>query len=125
MPHEGLRLLAGTVAGALVKAMDTHLWTGVRTEVAGVLGSDEPRRVEFVTTRLQASRDELALVPLERQTQARAEFTTEWRGSIHAVLWEHPELEQRLRTLLCTISPTLPRTPVDAAVVHPTPPGLS
>ena len=25
MPDEGLRLLAGTVAGALVKAMDTHL----------------------------------------------------------------------------------------------------
>jgi hypothetical protein len=119
MPDEGLRLLAGTVAGALIKAMDTHLWAGVRTEVAGVLGSGVPRRVEFVSTRLQASRDELALVPLERRSQARAEFTTEWRGSIHAVLWEHPELEAELRAVLGAISPALPRTPVDAAVLPP------
>ncbi|PRY32735.1 hypothetical protein CLV43_120154 [Umezawaea tangerina] len=121
MPDEGLRLLAGTVAGALVKAMDTHLWNGVRSEVAGVLGSGVPRRVEVVSTRLQASRDELALVPWERQTQARADFATEWRGSIHAVLWEHPELEGELRAVLGAISPVLPHTPVDAAVVHPGP----
>ncbi|MFD9736910.1 hypothetical protein [Umezawaea sp. NPDC059074] len=124
MPDEGLRLLAGTVAGALIKAMDTHLWAGVRAEVAGVLGSGVPRRVEFVTSRLQASRDELALVPLERRTQARAEFTTEWRGSIHAVLWEHPELEPELRAVLGAISPALPRTPVDAAVLPPAPPAF-
>lgn len=120
MPDEGLRLLAGTVAGALIKAMDTHLWTGVRAEVAGVLGRGVARRVEFVSTRLQAFHDELALAPLERRTQARADFTTEWRGSIHAVLWEHPELEPELRAVLGAISPTLPRSTVDAAVVPPT-----
>jgi hypothetical protein len=120
MPDEALRLLAGTVAGALIKAMDTHLWTGVRTEVAGVLGRGVARRVDFVSTRLQVSRDELALVPLERRIQARADFTTEWRGSIHAVLWEHPELEPELRAVLGAISPALPRTAVDAAVVPPT-----
>lgn len=120
MPDEALRLLAGTVAGALIKAMDTHLWAGVRAEVAGVLGRGVARRVDFVSTRLQASRDELALVPLERRTQARADFTTEWRGSIHAVLWEHPELEPVLRAVLGAISPALPRSTVDAAVVPPT-----
>jgi hypothetical protein len=120
MPDEALRLLAGTVAGALIKAMDTHLWSGVRAEVAEVLGRGVARRVDFVSTRLQASRDELALVPLERRTQARADFTTEWRGSIHAVLWEHPELEPELRAVLGAISPALPRSTVDAAVVPPT-----
>jgi hypothetical protein len=123
MPDEGLRLLAGTVAGALIKAMSTHLWTGVRSEVARVLGHGAAQQVEFVTARLDAARNELAQVPLERQTQARAEVTTEWRGSIHAVLWEHPELAPELRTVLGKISPALPHTPIDAAVVHPVPPG--
>lgn len=120
---EGLRLLAGTVAGALIKAMSTHLWPAVRSDVAEVLGHGVQRRIEFVAARLDAARDELSLVPLERQTQARAEVTTEWRGSIHAVLWEHPELAPELRAVLGEIGPALPHLPMDAAIVHPVPPG--
>jgi hypothetical protein len=118
MPDEGLRLLAGTVAGALVKAMDTYRWQGVRGQVVQVLGRDAPRRADLVTRRLEESRDELSLVPIERRIQARAEITTELRGSIHAMLWDAPELAEDLRAVLESISPPLPKPPVD---VNPMP----
>ena len=119
MPDEGLRLLAGTVAGALVKAMDTYRWNGVRGRVVDVLGRDAPRRADLVTRRLEESRDELSLAPLERRIQARAEITTELRGSIHAMLWDSPDLAERLREVLESISPPLPKPPVDVTHMPP------
>ena len=46
---------------------------------------------------------------------ARAEFTTEWRGSIHTMLWERPEAAGPLRAVLHDVSPALPRAAGDFA----------
>ncbi|MBY8849687.1 hypothetical protein [Saccharothrix longispora] len=107
MREEPLRLLAGATAGALAGAVDTELWPDLRTRVAAVLA---PTRCELVGERMEEARSRLVAVPRVRLERARAEFTTEWRGSIHTMLRERPEAARALRAVLHDVGPGLPRT---------------
>ncbi len=99
-------MLAGTVASALAKALDTDLWADLRARVAAVLA---PTLFELVSAQLDEARSRVVAAPRVRLEQARAEFTMEWRGSIHTMLWQHPEAAASLREVLNAVSPDLPR----------------
>lgn len=111
--EEPLRLLAGAAAGALAEAADTELWPRLRVRMATVLA---PQLSDVVGARMDEARQRLVAVPKVRLELARAEFTTEWRGSIHTMLWQRPEAAGPLRAVLHEVGPDLPRTPVDVAV---------
>ncbi|MEU4806697.1 hypothetical protein [Actinosynnema sp. NPDC023587] len=117
MREEPLRVLAGAVAGALAKAVDTDLWVDLRAGVAAVLA---PTLAEFVSARLDEARVRVVGAPAVRLELARAEFTTEWRGSIHTMLWQHPEAADPLRAVLNAVSPALPRVAGESGVVQHT-----
>lgn len=106
MREEPLRLLAGAAAGALAGAVDTEQWPDVRARVVAVLAPD---LFELVSARLDEARLRLVGAPRVRLEHARAEFTTEWRGSIHAMLWERPEAAGPLRAVLHEVGPAVPR----------------
>ncbi|GAA1314977.1 hypothetical protein [Saccharothrix xinjiangensis] len=110
--EEPLRLLAGAAAGALAGAADTELWAQLRVRMAAVLA---PQLTELVSDRMDAARQRLVAVPRVRLELARAEFTTEWRGSIHAMLWQRPEAAGPLRAVLHEVSPGLPRPAAEVA----------
>lgn len=110
MREEPLRLLAGAAAGALATAADTEQWSDLRARVAAVLAPDLS---DLVSARLDEARHRLVSVPRVRLELARAEFTTEWRGSIHAMLWERPEAARPLRAVLHEVGPVLPRVAGD------------
>jgi soluble lytic murein transglycosylase-like protein len=110
--EEPLRLLAGAAAGALATVADTEQWPDLRARVAAVLA---PGLVDLVSARMDEARRRLVAVPPARRELARAEFTTEWRGSIHAMLWERPEAAGPLRAVLHDVSPGLPRAVGDFA----------
>ncbi|MFC6091344.1 hypothetical protein Q5530_02580 [Saccharothrix sp. BKS2] len=110
--EEPLRLLAGAAAGALAEAADTELWAQLRVRMATVLA---PQLTELVSDRMDAARQRLVAVPRVRLELARAEFTTEWRGSIHAMLWQRPEAAGPLRAVLHEVGPGLPRAVADVA----------
>ncbi|MFJ6670781.1 hypothetical protein ACIQMJ_06690 [Actinosynnema sp. NPDC091369] len=112
MREEPLRLLAGAAAGALATVADTEQWPELRARVAAVLAPDQ---VDLVSARLDEARRRLVAVPRVRLELARAEFTTEWRGSIHTMLWERPEAAAPLRAVLHDVSPALPRVVGDFA----------
>jgi hypothetical protein len=111
--EEPLRLLAGAAAGALVTAVDTEQWPDLRARVAAVVA---PGLSDLVSARLDEARRRLVAVPRVRLDLARSEFATEWRGSIHAMLGEHPEAAGPLRAVLAEVSPDLPRTAGDFGV---------
>ncbi len=112
MREEPLRLLAGAAAGALAAVADTEQWPDLRTRVAAVLAPD---LVDVVSARMDEARRRLVAVPRARLELARAEFTTEWRGSIHTMLWERPEAAGPLRAVLHEVGPALPRVVDDFA----------
>ncbi|MFI9006967.1 hypothetical protein ACIGNX_07025 [Actinosynnema sp. NPDC053489] len=112
MREEPLRLLAGAAAGALAAVADSEQWSDVRTRVAAVLAPD---LADLVSARLDEARGRLVAAPRVRLDLARAEFTTEWRGSIHTMLWERPEAARPLRAVLHEVGPALPRTVGDYA----------
>ncbi|WP_367134352.1 hypothetical protein [Saccharothrix sp. HUAS TT1] len=107
MREEPLRLLAGATAGALATVVDTEQWPDLRTRVAAVLA---PELADLVSARMDEARSRLVAVPRVRLEPARAEFTTEWRGCIHTMLWERPEAAGPLRAVLRDVSPALPRS---------------
>ncbi|WP_447004733.1 hypothetical protein ACRAKI_34985 [Saccharothrix isguenensis] len=107
MREEPLRLLAGAAAGALATAVDTEQWPDLRARVAAAVA---PGLSELVSAQLDEARRRLVAVPRGRLEPARAEFATEWRGSIHAMLWERPEAAGPLRAVLDEVSPALPRS---------------
>ncbi|RKT51555.1 hypothetical protein [Saccharothrix australiensis] len=116
MREEPLRLLAGVVASALAKSADTDQWPDLRARVVAVLA---PTLVDVVSARLDEARRRVVTAPGVRLEQARAEFTTEWRGSIHTMLWQQPEAATSLREVLNAVSPRLPRvTGEGEAVPH-------
>lgn len=108
-------MLAGAVASALAKAVDTELWADLRAGVAGVLA---PTLFDLVSARLDDARSRVVAAPPVRLEQARAEFTTEWRGSIHTMLWQQPEAAASLREVLNAVSPALPRVAGEGGVVQ-------
>ncbi|PSL55046.1 hypothetical protein B0I31_1053 [Saccharothrix carnea] len=112
MREEPLRLLAGAAAGALATVADTEQWPALRTRVAAVLAPD---LADLVSARMDDARRRLVAAPRVRLELARAEFTTEWRGSIHTMLWERPEAAGPLRAVLHDVSPALPRVVGDFA----------
>jgi hypothetical protein len=103
--EEPLRLLAGAAAGALATVVDTEQWPDLRTRVAAVLAPD---LVDVVSARMDEARLRLVAVPRVRLELARAEFTTEWRGSI-----QRPEAAGPLRAVLHDVGPALPRVAAD------------
>ncbi|MCC8248976.1 hypothetical protein [Saccharothrix luteola] len=112
MREQPLRLLAGAAAGALATVADTEQWSDLRTRVAAALAPD---LVDLVSARMDEARSRLVAVPRARLELARAEFTTEWRGSIHTMLWERPEAAGPLRAVLHDLGPALPRVAEDFA----------
>ncbi|NUT52520.1 MAG: hypothetical protein HOV94_35315 [Saccharothrix sp.] len=110
MREEPLRLLAGATAGALATAVETEQWPDLRSRVAAVLAPD---LVDVVSARMDEARRRLVAVPRAQRPLARAEFATEWRGSIHTMLWSRPEAAGPLRAVLHDVSPGLPRVVAD------------
>jgi hypothetical protein len=90
-----LTALAGT---ALVQAMVTDGWEGVRNRVARLFGRGEPDpRIE---RRLDAAREQLAAAAPGAREQVQTTLAGQWRTRFDDLLADHPDAEADLAALV-------------------------
>jgi|SRR5215469_3938041 len=90
-----LAILAGN---ALVQAMVTDGWEGIRHKVAALFGRGEPdTRVE---QRLDASHSELTAAEPADLDRVREGLAAQWQTRFNDLLTDHPDAEPELSTLV-------------------------
>jgi hypothetical protein len=90
--------LAATAAAALVQAMVTDGWEGVRHQIASLFGRGEPDAA--IERRLDSARNELtATAPGERET-VRAALAAQWETRLGDLLADHPGAASELAALV-------------------------
>lgn len=106
MLAEELATLAGTSATALVAAMTTDAWHGVRSSVAQVLGRAGESRQRAVEVQLDSSADLVSQA--SDPDRARLSLAGMWQGELESLLGQHPESADDLRIVLAQIQAKLP-----------------
>ena len=97
--------LAAMAAAALVQAMVTDGWEGVRHKVARLFGRGQPDVA--IERRLDATRDQLtAASPGELET-VQAALAAQWETRFADLLADHPDAEAELAALVKEIRPTV------------------
>jgi hypothetical protein len=100
--------LAAMAAAALVQAMVTDGWEGVRHKVARLFGRGQPDVA--IERRLDATRDQLtAVAPGEVET-VQAALAAQWETRFADLLADHPDAEAELAALVKDIKPTVTAT---------------
>jgi hypothetical protein len=100
--------LAAMAAAALVQAMVTDGWEGVRHKVARLFGRGQPDVA--IERRLDATRDQLtAATPGDLETVQTA-LAAQWEIRFADLLADHPEAEAELAALVKEIKPTVMAT---------------
>jgi hypothetical protein len=95
--------LAAMAAAALVQAMVTDGWEGVRHRVARLFGRGQPDVA--IERRLDAAGDQLsAATPGELET-VQAALATQWETRFADLLADHPDVEAELAALVREIRP--------------------
>ena len=95
--------LAAMAAAALVQAVVTDGWEGVRHKVARLFGRGQPDVA--IERRLDATRDQLtAATPGEVET-VRAALAAQWETRFTDLLADHPDAEAELAALVNEIKP--------------------
>jgi hypothetical protein len=118
MDDEAIKVLAGSVAAALVKAMTGGLWQQLRRRMATVLGRGDQRRERRVRDQLDDSRTRMEAAPEAVREEVGREVMAEWRGTLRTLLTEHPGAAQELRAMLVEMEARLPGTPGEVSVAQ-------
>jgi hypothetical protein len=97
--------LAALAAAALVQAVVTDGWEGVRHKVAAIFGRGQPDPA--IERRLDATRDELAATPPGELQTAQAALAAQWQTRFADLLADHPDAEADLAALVKEIRPSV------------------
>jgi hypothetical protein len=100
--------LAAMVAAALVQAMVTDGWEGVRHKIAGLFGRGQPDVA--IERRLDATRDRLTAATPGDLEQVRAALAAQWETRFADLLADHPDAEAELAALVKEIKPAVTAT---------------
>lgn len=103
MVVEALAVLAATAGTALVNAMVTDGWGGIRKRFARLLGRGNDQDVEAAAARLEKSRGMLSGLSGADLERAQAEQAVVWRTRLGDLLEDHPEVEGELRGLVAEV----------------------
>jgi hypothetical protein len=104
MLGEAAAELASAGGTALVTAMVTDGWEGVRARFARLLGRGDAKEVESVTARLDECRAAMVAVLADSELQrVRSEQELAWRIRLGDVLERQPEAEHELRSLVTEV----------------------
>ena len=95
--------LAAMAAAALVQAVVTDGWEGVRHKVARLFGRGQPDAV--IERRLDATRDQLTVASPGEVEQVRAALVAQWETRFADLLADHPDAEAELAALIKDIKP--------------------
>jgi hypothetical protein len=93
-----LAALAATAGNALVQALVTDGWEGVRRRVAQLFGRGKPD--PQIERRLDATRLQLTEAPPGELAGAKQAQAAQWRVRFADLLADHPDAEAELRTLV-------------------------
>ena len=100
--------LAATAAAALVQAMVTDGWEGVRHKVARLFGRGQPDVA--IEHRLDVTRDRLTAATPDDLDTVQAALATQWETRFADLLADHPDAEAELAALVKDIRPTVTAT---------------
>jgi len=95
--------LAAMAAAALVQAMVTDGWEGVRHKIARLFGRGQPDVA--IERRLDATRDQLTSAAPGDLEQVQAELAAQWEIRFADLLADHPDAEAELAALVKEIKP--------------------
>jgi hypothetical protein len=98
-----LLTLASTAGTALVNAMVTDGWEGVRAKFARLLGRGDAKETDAAAARLERSRDTLAALAGTELDRARAGEAIAWRTRFADFLDRYPGAEAELRSLVAEL----------------------
>jgi hypothetical protein len=104
--------LAAMAAAALVQAMVTDGWEGVRHKVARLFGRGQPDSA--TERRLDATRDQLSTATPGDLETVQAALAAQWETRFADLLADHPDVEAELAALVKDIKPSV--TAVDHSV---------
>ena len=104
--------LAAMAAAALVQAMVTDGWEGVRHKIARLFGRGQPDVA--IERRLDATRDQLTSAAPGDLEQVQAELAAQWEIRFADLLADHPDAAADLAALVKDIRPDV--TAADHAV---------
>jgi len=100
--------LAAMAAAALVQAVVTDGWEGVRHKVARLFGRGQPDGA--IERRLDTTREQLtAATPGDLET-VRAALAAQWETRFADLLADHPDAEAELAALIKDIKPAVTAT---------------
>jgi hypothetical protein len=103
MLTEALEALASTGGTALVTAMVTDSWEGMKARFARLFGRGDAGQAEVAAARLEQSRESLAGLSGADLDRARAEQEIVWRTRLGDLLEHDPAAEQELRALVAEV----------------------
>lgn len=95
--------LAATAAAALVQAVVTDGWEGVRHKIARLFGRGQPDVA--IERRLDATRTQLTAASPGEVEQVRAALAAQWETRFADLLADHPDAEAELAALVKDIKP--------------------
>jgi hypothetical protein len=95
--------LVATAGSALVQAMVTDGWEGVRHKVARLFGRGEPDPA--IERRLDATRQELAAASPAELSAVQAALAAQWQTRFADLLADRPEAEAGLAGLVGELTP--------------------
>jgi hypothetical protein len=98
--------LAVMGANALVQAMVTDGWEGVRRKVARLFGRGKPD--QKIEERLDAARAELAAASPADVAKVRTDQAERWANRLAVLLDDYPDAEPELAALVKEIQASLP-----------------
>lgn len=107
MLTEALTALASTGGTALVTAMVTDGWEGVKARFARLFGRGEGAQAETAAGRLEQSRAALEGLSGPDLERVRAEQQIIWRTRLGDLLEQDPAAEAELRTLIAEVQATV------------------
>ena len=103
MVVEALAVLAAAGGTALVKAMVTDGWEGVRKRFGQLLGRGNDKESEAAVARLEKSHGMLSGLSGADLEKAQAEQAVVWRTRLSDLLDDHPDAEGELRRLVAEV----------------------
>ena len=103
MLTEALTALASTGGTALVTAMVTDSWEGVKARFARLFGRGDAGQAEVAAGRLEQSRAELTSLSGVDLERARVQQEIAWRTRLGDMLEQDPSVEQELRSLVAEV----------------------
>jgi hypothetical protein len=95
-----LLALAATGGTALVNAMVTDGWEGVRKKLGKLFGRGDPKQTQDTLDRLDRSHAELSQLTGPDQDKARQKLAIAWQTRLEDLLAEHPDAAGDLRQIV-------------------------